>query len=214
MRAFKRVCHLSSGALFSLLSQCLCLPVALIWSGHTGGQSRNTLEGGLCLVHLKDKLSKLTGPDVALPAQADTDKAGKHKFVKRITIKYTDGAETGPDLSDYSGKGSGLVTTAPCDGCGLIRLRNVSLPRSSTNSSSALELRLTVPVQQKRLVLHQCHLKIQLCCCPPAAVFSRLRGCTDFPLDSNCVSASILPPLLHTHSSQGQSNSWFWRLKI
>lgn len=91
-------------ALFSLLSECLCLPVALIWSGHTGGQSHNTLGEGLCLVHLKDKSLRICSSP-ALPVHYDTDKAGKQRFVKHVTIKHTDIAETSPVLSDYSGEG-------------------------------------------------------------------------------------------------------------
>lgn len=103
---------------------------------------------GLCLVHLKDQSLRISS-SLLLPAHCDTDKAGKPKFVKHVTITYTDIAETSPVLSDYSGKGSGLVTTAGRDGCCFIHLRSVSLTCSSTNSSFTLELLLTVPVEQR-----------------------------------------------------------------
>lgn len=96
--------------LLSLLSECLCLPVALIWSGHTGGQSHSTLREDFCSVHPKDKSLRL-GSHLPLASHPDTDKAGKQKFVTHITTKYTDMGRNKPcyEMSDYSGKGSGLV---------------------------------------------------------------------------------------------------------
>lgn len=72
-----------------------------------------------CLVHLNHPES---APLWHHLLTVTLDKAGKQKFVKHVSIKYTDMAETSPVLSDYSGKGSGLVTPAGVDGCGFIHL--------------------------------------------------------------------------------------------
>lgn len=71
------------------------------------------------------------------------------------------------EMSDYSGKGSGLVTAAGHDGWMCFHPSSDCLSRcSSTNSSFTLELLLTVPAEQQLLVLHHCHFAAMLwdCC--------------------------------------------------
>lgn len=78
-----------TGTLFSLLSECLCLPAALIWSGHTGGQSHNTLAEGLCFSPCEGQIAEdqLRSGVTCSPWHWQSWKT--KKIVRRVTFSYT-----------------------------------------------------------------------------------------------------------------------------
>lgn len=101
-------------------------------------------------------------------------------------------------MTDYSRKGSGLVTKASCDGCGSINSQTVCLACSYTNSSFTLELLLNVPAEQRQLVFHQCHLQVSAAAVCKLLYFHASQAAWivkmdfSFTFDSSHISATTL----------------------
>lgn len=138
----------------------------------------------------------------------------KRKFVKRITIKYTAVAETSLALSDYSGKVR-------------VRWRQPVVVMDAVSSIYELSLLLVrppIPVSpwncywlslQSRGSLSSINAtrKYTFCFCPQAAVFSQLRGGTDyevglFALTFSQLQFCLLEIVFYTTNLFCQSQVW------
>lgn len=113
----KSVCHLSLALCFLSVFVFTCSSY-LMWlhgrskSHHAKGFVKSIWRTNRCF-------------NLAWPAQPDSDKDGKERFVKCFIVKYTDKAATSPVLSDHSGKDSVLIA-AGCNGYGFIYLQILS----------------------------------------------------------------------------------------